>query len=415
MVRLPAFLHDGKEIMKGKIRKQLLSRELAAVYVSFVLFVILLIIPTGYEDAVIYQGTDRCAAEVLETDESMIIDTGLVKSGEQSCRVRLLGGRFKGQETDAFNMLNGSLENDKLFVVGDKAQVVISYQGDEIISVNMIDHYRIPWEIALAVMFILALILVAGKTGIRAILSFSITVLMIWKVLVPMYLNGYHPVVTGIIITGVLTVVIISLVYGFERRTGAAVCGAMSGLIVTAVLGVIFTDVLKIHGAIMPYSESLLYSGYADLNLTRIFMASIFIGASGAVIDLSVDITSAVWEVVCKKPDIGWKEATKSGMNVGRAAMGTMTTTLLLAYSGGYVTLMMVFMAQGTPLYNIFNYKYIASEILDTIVGSMGLVSVAPLTALCAGWLLTRGRVPLHDTEKSGNIVAAAEQNTGID
>ena len=298
---------------------------------------------------------------------------------------------------------------------GDKAQVVISYQGDEIISVNMIDHYRIPWEIALAVMFILALILVAGKTGIRAILSFSITVLMIWKVLVPMYLNGYHPVVTGIIITGVLTVVIISLVYGFERRTGAAVCGAMSGLIVTAVLGVIFTDVLKIHGAIMPYSESLLYSGYADLNLTRIFMASIFIGASGAVIDLSVDITSAVWEVVCKKPDIGWKEATKSGMNVGRAAMGTMTTTLLLAYSGGYVTLMMVFMAQGTPLYNIFNYKYIASEILDTIVGSMGLVSVAPLTALCAGWLLTRGRVPLHDTEKSGNIVAAAEQNTGID
>ena len=363
----------------------------------------------------IYQGTDRCAAEVLETDESMIIDTGLVKSGEQSCRVRLLGGRFKGQETDAFNMLNGSLENDKLFVVGDKAQVVISYQGDEIISVNMIDHYRIPWEIALAVMFILALILVAGKTGIRAILSFSITVLMIWKVLVPMYLNGYHPVVTGIIITGVLTVVIISLVYGFERRTGAAVCGAMSGLIVTAVLGVIFTDVLKIHGAIMPYSESLLYSGYADLNLTRIFMASIFIGASGAVIDLSVDITSAVWEVVCKKPDIGWKEATKSGMNVGRAAMGTMTTTLLLAYSGGYVTLMMVFMAQGTPLYNIFNYKYIASEILDTIVGSMGLVSVAPLTALCAGWLLTRGRVPLHDTEKSGNIVAAAEQNTGID
>ena len=353
MVRLPAFLHDGKEIMKGKIRKQLLTRELAAVYVSFVLFVILLIIPTGYEDAVIYQGTDRCAAEVLETDESMIIDTGLVKSGEQSCRVRLLGGRFKGQETDAFNMLNGSLENDKLFVVGDKAQVVISYQGDEIISVNMIDHYRIPWEIALAVMFILALILVAGKTGIRAILSFSITVLMIWKVLVPMYLNGYHPVVTGIIITGVLTVVIISLVYGFERRTGAAVCGAMSGLIVTAVLGVIFTDVLKIHGAIMPYSESLLYSGYADLNLTRIFMASIFIGASGAVIDLSVDITSAVWEVVCKKPDIGWKEATKSGMNVGRAAMGTMTTTLLLAYSGGYVTLMMVFMAQGTPLYNI--------------------------------------------------------------
>lgn len=140
----------------------------------------------------------------------------------------------------------------------------------------------------------------------------------------------------------------------------------------------------------MPYSESLLYSGYSHLNLTHIFMASIFIGSSGAVMDLSVDITSAVHEVVCKKPDIGWREAAVSGMNVGRAAMGTMTTTLLLAYSGGYVTLLMVFMAQGTPIYNILNYKYVSSEILDTVIGSMGLVTVAPLTALCAGWLLTR-------------------------
>lgn len=385
--------------MWKKIKEKLVSRRLAAVYVSFVLLIILILIPTGYEDAEIYQNMDKCAAQVLETDDSRIIDTGLVRSGEQTCRVRLLGGRFKGQEAEAFNMLNGSLENDKLFAVGDKAQVVVSSSGDKIISVNMIDHYRIPWELALASLFVLVLVAVAGKQGIRAILSFLITVLMIWKVLVPLYLNGYNPILTGMLITGLLTVVIISLVYGFERRTVAAVSGAMAGLVVTAVFGVIFTDVLKIHGAIMPYSESLLYSGFADLNLTRIFMASIFIGASGAVMDLAVDITSAVWEVVCKKPEIGWKEAAVSGMNVGRAAMGTMTTTLLLAYSGGYVTLMMVFMAQGTPLYNIFNYKYVASEILDTVVGSMGLVSVAPLTALCAGWLLTHGR---KEAQKNG-------------
>ena len=145
----------------------------------------------------------------------------------------------------------------------------------------------------------------------------------------------------------------------------------------------------------MPNSESLLYSGYQDLNLTRIFMASIFIGSSGAVMDLSVDITSAVKEVVDKKPDMGWREAARSGMNVGRAAMGTMTTTLLLAYSGGYVALLMVFMAQGTPVWNILNYKYVASEIIDTIVGSFGLVTVAPFTAVTSGYLLTRGKSPL--------------------
>ena len=121
-------------------------------------------------------------------------------------------------------------------------------------------------------------------------------------------------------------------------------------------------------------------------------MSSIFIGASGAMMDLSVDITSAVYEVIQKKPDISWKEATKSGLNVGKAAMGTMTTTLLLAYSGGYVTLLMVFMAQGTPVDHILNYKYVAAEILDTVVGSFGLVTVAPFTALVAGFLLTRKR-----------------------
>lgn len=76
-----------------------------------------------------------------------------------------------------------------------------------------------------------------------------------------------------------------------------------------------------------------------------------------------MDITSAVREVVEKKPEIGWKEAAQSGMNVGRAAMGTMTTTLLLAYSGGYISLLMVFMAQGTPVDNILNYKYVSAEI----------------------------------------------------
>ena len=114
---------------------------------------------------------------------------------------------------------------------------------------------------------------------------------------------------------------------------------------------------------------------------------------SGAIMDIAVDITSAVNEVVEKKPDIGVKEAIMSGIHVGRAAMGTMTTTLLLAYSGGFMALLMVFMAQGTPIYNILNYKYVSSEILHTIVGSFGLVAVAPFTALMSGILLTHKKI----------------------
>ena len=233
------------------------------------------------------------------------------------------------------------------------------------------------------------LILFAGRTGIRAIASFVLTVLCLWKILVPCYLKGWNPIWLGLLITLFLTVLIIALVYGFDRRCLAAVSGSFLGILVTCILGILFTDLFKIHGAVMAYSESLLYSGYQHLNLTSIFMASIFIGASGAVMDLSVDIASAVYEVVEKRPDLSWKEAFGSGLTVGRNAMGTMTTTLLFAYSGGYIALLMVFMAQGTPMDNILNYKYVAAELIHTVIGSFGLVTVAPFTALCSGILFT--------------------------
>ncbi len=365
-------------------------RDFAPVLVAVAVMAILLLIPTGYEDKEIYKGAEQCKAQVVEVDNSMVKDTGLLRAGEQKCKVLFMEGKFQGQYAYGVNMMSGSLENDKFFQVGDEAMVVANYQGGQITSVSMIDHYRINAEIILAVIFVALLIVYAGKTGIRAILSFAVAVLALWKLLIPMFLNGHNPVLTGLWITAALTVIIISLVYGFDKRFFSAITGCFAGMLVTCILGVVFTDMFKIHGAVMQFSETLLYSGYANLSLTQIFMASIFIGASGAVMDVAVDITSAMHEVTDKKPDIGRKELIKSGFNVGRAIMGTMTTTLLLAYSGGFIALIMVFMAQGTPLYNIFNFKYVAAEIVHTIVGSFGLVSVAPLTAIAAGFFLTK-------------------------
>lgn len=329
---------------------------------------------------------------MVETDNSAIVSSGLIQSGEQSCTMMIEDGIFKGQILEGVNFLSGSLEKDKIFKAGDRALLTISYSGDNIKSVIMSDHCRLDKELMLLVIFALFLVLFAGKNGFQAVLSFIITILCIWKILVPCYLKGYSPIWTGVFITLILTVIIIFFVYGWDKRTVAATAGSLLGVLTTCVLGILFTDMFRIHGAVMPNAESLLYSGYQQLDLTSIFMSSIFIGASGAMMDLSVDITSAVWEVVQKKPDMGAREAMMSGIRVGRAAMGTMTTTLLLAYSGGYIALLMVFMAQGTPVDHILNYKYVAAEILDTVVGSFGLVTVAPFTAVVAGVLLTKGK-----------------------
>ena len=375
-------------------------RTLAPTLLAAAILLALIFLPTGFEGALTYQNADRVKARVLSTDESDIVDTGLIRTGEQRCTVLILGGMFEGEETQAVNRLNGSLSQDKIFAPGDTAFIAVSHSGGEITAATMVDHYRLDKEGVLALIFLLLLVVFAGKTGLRAILSFAVTLLTMWKVLVPCLLKGYDPVAVAFLSVIFMNLVSLSLIYGWDRRCLASAMGAGLGIGVTALLGYVFTDALMIHGAVMESSESLLYVGLSNINLTRIFIASVFIGSSGAIMDLSVDICSAVYEVTQKRPDISPKEAIFSGFAVGRAACGSTTTTLLLAYSGSYIALLMVFMAQGTPIEFILNYKYVSAEIVHTIVGSFGLITVAPLTAVTSGLLFAKKKPLREGAEK---------------
>jgi len=362
-------------------------RNTIPIIVTVIAILLVMFVPHSFEERT-FPNTERVAGLILSTDDTYVVDVGLIRTGEQLCEVELLGGRRKVRHETGTNILAGSLEQDKFFAPGDKALVTVDFFEDDIKAVTLVDHYRINWEIFLVALFVIALVSFAGIIGFKSLLSFIFSIVVIWRVLIPMFLLGYNPVLVGCVTAFILTTVIVGLVYGFDRRSLAAIIGALLGLGVTCLMAIYFVGVFKIHGAVMPFSEQLLYSGYSWLNLTQVFIAGIFIASSGAVMDLAVDITSAVAEVVAKKPEISRFEAVKSGMNVGRAVLGTMSTTLLLAYSGGYIGLLMVFMAQQIPLINILNLKFVSSEILHTIIGSFGLVTVAPFTALAAGLLL---------------------------
>ena len=371
-------------------------KNLSTIFGCLIMSIILLAIPTGFEGALQFRDAEKCRVLVEEVDNSKLIDTGLIRTGQQVCSVKILSGKFKGQLTEGWNMLGGSLSQDKLFRPGDIVQAIVHYEtsksGTVFHSVNLIDYYRLKVEFILAVAFAVFLISFAGMTGIRSVFSFVITILVLWKILVPFYLKGFNPIMTGIVVVAIMTFMILALVYGFDKRLVSAFSGSMTGILFAAILSFVFTKKFHIHGAVMANSESLLYSGFQNLNLTQIFMASVFIGASGSVMDLSVDITSAVNEVVTtarkKGVPVTKREAVKSGMAVARAAMGTMTTTLLLAYSGTCIALLMVFMAQGTPVYNILNNNVVSAEIINTIAGSFGLAMTAPVTALISGTVL---------------------------
>ncbi len=366
-------------------------REIIFVAFSFLLLIVLLMLPTGFEE-LIDRNAERVRARVVATDNSEVKQLGIVKVGTQIVTVEILQGKFRGTQTNGVNELIGSMELDTMFAPGDTAFVTLdlSIDGKSIVATNVIDHYRINIEMVLFVLFFLFLLLYAGWTGLKAFLSFIITAAAIWKLLLPGFLKGYDPVLISLGIVTLLTAFIIFLIGGISKKGFIAFIGAVSGIAVTCVLSIIFGNLFHIHGAVKQFSETLLYSGFPHLDISKIFLSGIFLASSGAVMDIAMDISAAMHEVKSNHQEISTGKLILSGLTVGRAVVGTMTTTLLLAYSGGYTAMLMVFIAQGTPLVNVLNINYVSAEILHTLVGSFGLVLVAPLTAVIGGFLYNR-------------------------
>jgi uncharacterized membrane protein len=371
------------------IRNSNLKRDAVLVAVFFLLSLVLYFVPTGFKDRS-PRNSVRCRGRVIEVDNSEIIQRGIVKVGTQALTVEILNGPYAGTEVQAINELIGKMELDKIFAEGDIALMVLTLKGDEIYFANAQDHYRINIELILLFCFAILLVAFGGLTGAKALLSFVFAGMMIWKVMIPLFLKDFNPILVSLGVVIVMTGAIIFLVGGLTKRGLVAFLGAMLGIVVTMIMALTFSRGFHLHGAVKQFSETLLYSGYPHLNLTRIFMAGIFLASAGAVMDLAMDVASGMDEVVLRNPDISFYDAMQAGFGIGRPVVGTMTTTLLLAYSGGYISLLMVFMAQGVPLVNLFNLTYVAAEILHTLVGSFGLVTVAPFTAIMGALVYTR-------------------------
>ena len=375
-----------------QIAEKTADRDRLFVILISVLIIIIFIIPTGFEDRR-QANTLRARARIIAVDNTELEQYGIVKTGNQGVLIEILNGKFKGMQTESNNMLMGKLELDKMFRVGDIALAVISTdEKGNFVYANVIDHYRIRVELVLLLLFSGLLVAYAGWTGLKALLSFVFTGAAIWKILLPGFLKGYNPVLLSLIIVSVMSAVIIFLVGGLSKKGLVSFLGTIAGIGFTAFISILFGKLFHVHGAVRPFSETLLYSGYPHLNLSAIFISGIFLASSGAVMDISMDISASMHEIRHKRPDIHSKDLVISGIKVGRAVVGTMTTTLLLAYSGSYTAVLMVMMAQGTPPANILNLTYISAEIMHTLVGSFGLVLTAPLTALIGGAVFNKSR-----------------------
>ena len=347
---------------------------------------------------VVHDGGGRAMrARVVETDDGDIVLTGLLEYGTQHLSVEMLEGPAKGLRFRAENELRAQLDLDKKFAPGDVAVVTWpdggAKEGDTLVAR---DHWRLGWALALFASFAALLVAFGGVTGAKALFSFVFSCLAVWRLLVPLCLNGWSAGWTTLAVVATLTGVIMYLVAGPTRKGAAAFCGAIAGVAASFALSRLCSWGMHVNGASMPFAQALVYSGYGKLDLADVFNGAVILASSGAVMDLAMDIAAGQEEVVRHHPGVSRREVFASGIRIGRAVVGTMATTLLLAYSGGYLTLLMVFASEGTRPADFLNSTLVSAELVKTVVGSFGLVLVAPLTAAAGAFLHCRRARPLR-------------------
>jgi len=223
-------------------------------------------------------------------------------------------------------MLTGKMELDEFYSAGETVLVEYTIVDGKPGHGMARGHYRLKLQLILVGFFAVLLLAVAGGTGLKAMFSFVFSALVLWKLFFPLLLRGYPPIPMGLGIVALLTGVITFSVGGLSRRGIATFIGSMLGILLTCGLAVSFAKGFVLNGAIRPFAENLLYSGFCGLKLNDIFIASVFIASSGAVMDLSMDIAASMDEIKNKHPKIGMSEHIRSGLRVGRAVVGTMKT-----------------------------------------------------------------------------------------
>ncbi len=326
---------------------------------------------------------------VIERKETPVLIEGLENqlNTDITFEARILSGEHKDEHVIA-------TQNISTYITGTQDEVKA---GDKILLYNeinyeneskwyFVEYSRITPVIILGLIFF-GLILLFGKLkGVKTIISLIITCLSIFIVFIPAVLGGQNIYAWTIVTCAVITFSTVMIVYGYSKKTLATALGCIGGVLVAGILTLIMDGVLKITGFV---DEDALYLNQLNpaIDLKAIIFGGILIGAIGAIMDVSIDIASSLFEVADKleKPD--FKTIMKSGLNIGKDIMGTMTNTLILAYIGSSLSVVLLLTASNHSLVYLFNLEMIVVEILQALVGSIGILTVIPLTSCICGGL----------------------------
>lgn len=318
---------------------------------------------------------------VYADDASPDVWTEGLRLGTQQVLVRLESGEFKGTELPAVNYLNAYTNVD--LKVGTNIIVRLDYDGSGAPYIASIANYnRDSVMIGLLVLFSALLIGLGGKKGVASLLGLIFTVVSIWFFLIPLLRRGVPAIPAAVALVIVTTAVSMLLLNGFSAKTLCAVLGCVGGVLVAGVVAAVAGNLTPITGFNMAEAEEIvLRVGDTGLQIRGLLVSGILISALGAVMDTSMSITSAVFELHNMNPKVERKKLFQSGLNIGRDAMGTMSNTLILAFAGASLNTLLLFRVFDYPYLQIFNSDMMAIEVIQGLSGSIGIVLTVPLVA----------------------------------
>lgn len=332
-------------------------------------------------------GSQQVRAQVVAVDDGHLFTQGQARLGSQRLTLVIDSGELAGQRvTGVINRFSGSMEYDEYYAVGDGVWLAVRSAGTDALQGQIVARDRLVPLAGLFGLFALGLLLYAGRVGLRALISFVGCVVILWQGLIPRLLAGEHLLLwSGVWVLALVLLILVS-VAGFSRKTLAALLGTLCGLLLTALLGWWAMQALHLDGMTQTLAQPLFFETGMRLDLRQIYCVAIILGASGAAMDVAMEMAATLEELHLHRPDLGVAALLRSGFKVGNAVIGTMTTTLLLAYSGGFLTLMLMFWQRDTSLMQMLNLKLVSAELARILVGSISLVLVAPLTAWIAAY-----------------------------
>ncbi len=337
--------------------------------------------------------------EIKSLSDNADSNTHMVQ--EQLVKLEVLDGKYSGQILEARNTLSGSAGIDIVIAEDDRVIVYITEGATaeagqaEITEVYVVEKVRSNSYKILLGIFMGLLVLIGGLQGVKALVGLGFTGAGIFLVLLPALAQGHSPLLVTLPVLIGVTLLTMLVVAGFSRKALAATLGTAGGLLIAGLLAVLIGgDLASLQGLGTEEERMLLYIENIHINTQGILFSGILLGALGAVMDVAMSVASAVEEVKKANPNLSPVQLTRAGMQVGRDIMGTMANTLILAYAGGALPFLVLYVSYQAPSVYWLNTEFIASEVLRAVAGSIGLIVSVPITAVLAGALSRKDTSP---------------------